>query len=183
MPKDLTSESFKKLLNAFSVDETEAARLYTNLRDSLIRFFLLKGISEGDEAADETIDRIAEKISQDTEIKDLRKYAFGVARFVCLERVRREQTRARAIDAFYLKDSASKEFGDSDELETFRECFKNLYDHERELLLMYFEDLPAAVLFEKRQNLAKREKIELNALRNRISRLRKRLEDCLGKQK
>lgn len=183
MPKSLTSESFAKLLKAFSEDEAEASRLYTNLRDSLIRFFQLRGISDPDKAADDTIDRIAEKLDQDTKIEDLRKFAFGVARFIYLEKLRKEQSRLHAIDAFFLKDSESKEFGTSDEIETFRECFKKLYNHERELLLVYFEDLSADKLFEARQKLAARENIELNTLRNRISRLRKRLEDCIGKQK
>lgn len=183
MPKSLTSDSFAKLLKAFSDDEAEASRLYTNLRDSLIRFFQLRGISDPDKAADDTIDRIAEKLGQNTQIEDLRKFAFGVARFIYLEKLRKEQSRLQAVDAFFLRNSGSKEFGASDEIETFRECFKKLYDHERELLLRYFEDLSADELFEVRQKLAASEKIELNTLRNRVSRLRKRLEDCLGKKK
>ncbi len=183
MPKSLTAESLKKLLAAFSPDEAESAAAYTLLCDSLVRFFQLKGISDADKAADETIDRVAEKINQDASIEDLRKFAFGVARFVFLERLRREQRRSRAVDAFYLTDSATKEFGESAEIENFRECFNNLYDHERRLLLGYFQDLPADELFEQRRVLAERENIELNALRNRVSRLRKRLEECLGKRK
>jgi DNA-directed RNA polymerase specialized sigma24 family protein len=183
MPKDLTSESLKKLLDALSVDEAEASRLYTNLRGSLVRFFQLKGISDADKAADETLDRVADKINREAKVENLRKFAFGIARFIFLEKLRQEQSCARAVDVFYLKDSATKEFEESDEIEAFRECFKQLYDHERELLLRYFEDLPFAELFESRQKLAEREKIDINALRNRISRLRKRLEECLGKQK
>jgi DNA-directed RNA polymerase specialized sigma24 family protein len=183
MPKDLTSESLEKLLDAFSDDKAEAALAYTNLRDSLVRFFELKGVSDPDKAADETIDRIAGKLQQNTKIEDVRKFAFGVARFVFLERFRREQSRLHSLDMFVLKDSESREFGPSDEIAAFRECFKGLYDHERDLLLRYFEDLPADELFEKRQKLADREKIEINALRNRVSRLRKRLEDCLRRQK
>ena len=183
MPKSLTSESLKKLLDAFSVDETEASRLYTDLRDSLVRFFQLKGAADADKAADETLDRVADKVNQGAKIEDLRKFAFGVARFVFLENLRREQSAKRAADEFYLKDSASKEFEESDEIEIFRECFKNLYDRDRELLLRYFEDLPSRELFDSRQKLAKREGIEINALRNRISRLRKRLEECLSRQK
>ncbi len=113
----------------------------------------------------------------------MRKFAFGVARFIYLEILRKEQSRLYAVDTFFVKDSESKEFGASDEIETFRECFKKLFDHERELLLKYFEDLPADELFEARQKLAAHENIELNTLRNRVSRLRKRLEDCLGKKK
>lgn len=182
MPKDLTSESLKKLLDAFSDDETAAARLYSDLRDSLVRFFELKGISGSDKAADETLDRVADKIDQKAKIEDLRKFAFGVARFVFHENLRREQSATHAANEFYLRNAETK-FEEAGEVETFRKCFENLYDDERALLVSYFEDLPSAELFKKRQKMARHERIEINALRNRISRLRKRLEECLSRRK
>jgi len=179
MPKSLTSNSFNKLLNALSDDEAEASNLYTNLREMLVRFFRIKGIAEDEEAADETIDRVAEKIDQDAVIEDIKGFAFGVAKFVALEMIRHEQTRIRMADAFYLKDSASNEFNERDSIEHLRRCFNELYPRERALLIKYFEDLPADELHENRLQIAKSESLTLNALRNRISRLRKRLEDCL----
>lgn len=183
MPKDLTSESLKKLLLALSEDEHEAAHLYTRLRDSLVRFFQIKGITDGDAAADETLDRVAEKINLGSEIEDLKSFAFGVARFVALEVLRRERSRASAADSFYLKDSGTDEFHQTDAVAHLRECFKELYPRERELLVKYFEDLAADELSESRLKLARDEGVSLNALRNRISRLRKRLEDCLRGRK
>jgi DNA-directed RNA polymerase specialized sigma24 family protein len=178
MPKFLTSEAFEKLLDAFSSDEAEAAAAYTKLRNSLVRFFQVKGLLEADEAADETIDRVADKLNQATEIEDLRKFAFGVARFVCLEKLRKEQTRARAAQEFYLKDFGEREFGETDEVESFRECFGALYKTDRELVAGYFEDLDFDQLAEKRKALAEREKVTLNVLRIKVSRIRKRLEEC-----
>jgi DNA-directed RNA polymerase specialized sigma24 family protein len=183
MPNSLTSESLKKLLAALSQDEAEAARLYTNLRTALFRYFEIKGITDETEAADETLDRVAEKITQGATIEDIRNFTFGVAKYVALESVRREQYHARAVDSFYLKNSASDEFGKTDAVEHLRECFNSLYPRERELLLKYFVDMPAEKLFEYRQKLAETEKLDLNALRNRVSRLRRRLEECLGKRK
>lgn len=183
MPKSLTSESLKKLLAALSSDEVEAVRLYTKLRESLVRFFQIKGVADEDESADETLDRVAEKLEQGAKIEDLRNFAFGVAKYVALEAIRREQTRARSADSFYLKDSATDEFGESDAVETLRECFKGLYERERRLILKYFEDLTADELYENRRKLAESENLSLNALRNRISRLRKRLEDCMRGRK
>lgn len=179
MPKPLTSVSFAKLLKAFSSDETKAALAYTKLRDSLVRYFQIKGISDADEAADATIDRVADKLSQNTNIEDLTKYAFGVAKNVFLERLRSAQIHSRAVDKFYLKTSNFKNLNENHHLEAFRECFKNLYSDEQELLINYFADLPADELFENRQNLADRQRISLNALRIRVTRLRKLLEDCL----
>jgi len=179
MPRTLTSESFAKLLKTLSSNEAEAAVVYTDLHTSLVRYFQLKGISEPDKAADETIDRVAEKINQENEIKDLIKYTFGVAKFVYLEKLRREKIGLHAADGFYLKTDASKEFGKNDEFEPHRKCFENLYEHEQEFLSAYFEDLPFDQLFENRQKMADRENVSLNALRIRVLRIRKRLEDCL----
>lgn len=183
MPKSLTSESFKKLLAALSDNEAEAEKKYRNLREMLGRFFRLKGISDGDEAVDETIDRIVKKIEQETLIEDLRNFTFGVAKFVALEMVRRDQARARAADSFHLKNSPPDSFGERDLVEHLRGCFDELYPRERLLLVKYFEDLPPDELHENRIQLAKRESLTLNALRNRISRLRSRLEECLQKKK
>jgi DNA-directed RNA polymerase specialized sigma24 family protein len=179
MPDPLTSESLAKLLNKFSSDEEQAALAYTKLRTALVRYFQMKGISESDEAADATIDRVAEKLSQNTNIEDLTRYAFGVAKNIFLERLRSAQIQARAVDKFYLKDTTVKKQGETDYLDALRECFKSLYEHEQELLLRYFADLSGDELSENRQNLAEREKISLNTLRLRVLRLRKRLEDCL----
>jgi DNA-directed RNA polymerase specialized sigma24 family protein len=183
MPKDLTSYLFGKLLKALSADEAEAARLYTKLHESLVNYFKVKGISAPDKAADETIDRIPERINQNTKTEDIRFIAFSVAKFVFLEKIRKEQKRIRADENFYQKNGALKNFDEKDDFEPLRECFKSLYEHERELLIKYFADLPADELSAHRQNLADREGIDLNALRNRVSRLRRRLEDCVGRGK
>jgi DNA-directed RNA polymerase specialized sigma24 family protein len=179
MPKSLTSESLAKLLKTFSLDETEAAFAYTKLHDSLVRYFRLKGIADADEAADATIDRVADKINQNTKIEDLTKYAFGVAKNIFLERLRSAQIRTRANDEFYLKSGAFQNFEEPDRFDSLRQCFGSLYEDEQKLLLSYFADLSGAELFENRQKLAERQKITLNTLRNRVSRLRKLLEDCV----
>lgn len=179
MPRDLTSESFAKLLNAFSDDKAEAAGVYKKLHESLVRFFQMKGLSDPAKAADETIDRVAEKIDQEKEVQDLTKYTFGVAKFVYLEKLRREKIGLYAADEFYLRTGTPKKVSGTDEFEPLRECFESLYEHERELLTKYFEDLPFERLSENRQKMADRENISLNTLRIRVSRLRKRLEDCL----
>ena len=185
MPKDLTSVTFAKLLNALSSDESEAAHLYTKLHASLIRYFQLKGLSEPEQSADETINRIPERINENTKTEDIRFIAFSVAKFVFLEKIRREKKQINAADSGGYGEAAAAvtHFDETDEFEPLRKCFNSLYEHERELLVNYFPDLPADELSARRQKLADREGIDLNALRNRISRLRKRLEECVGKSK
>ena len=183
MPKDLTSESFAKLLGALSADEAEAAPLYTKLHESLVNFFKLKGISAPDRAADETIDRIPERITPETKPEDIRFIAFSVAKFVFLEKIRQEKRRTNADENYYEKKGTIDNFGEKDDYEPLRECFNNLYKNEKELLVNYFADLAGDELSAHRQKMADREGIDLNALRNRVSRLRKRLEECLKKER
>ncbi len=183
MPNPLTSESFAKLLDTFSSQEEEAALAYTKLRESLVRYFELKGISEVDDAADAAIDRVAGKLVQNTKIDDITRYAFGIAKNIFLERLRASQIEIRAVNHFYEKQDKQPDLVETGNLEPLRKCFDKLYEDEQELLSRYFEDLPFDLLFENRQDLAKRQKVSLNVLRNRVSRIRKRLEDCLDKMK
>ena len=183
MPKSLTSEALEKLLDAFSGDKTAAATAYAELRDSLVRFFELRGVSDPHEAADETVDRIPERINPNTKNEDVKFIAFSIARFVFLEKIRKEQKQKAAADGYYQKRSAPKLLGETDGFESLRDCFKSLYDRERALLLEYFADLPPDELAAHRQRMADRDQVDLNALRNRISRLRKRLEECVKGKK
>lgn len=183
MPKSLTSEALEKLLTTFSDDKRAAATAYADLRDSLIRFFQLRGVSDPDEAADETLDRIPERINPTTKKDDVKFIAFSIAKFVFLEKIRQEQKQKAAAEGFYEQRAAPQSLGEADGFEILRECFQSLYDRERALLLEYFADLPSHQLSAHRQHMAERERLDLNALRNRISRLRKRLEDCAGRKK
>lgn len=183
MPKSLTSEALEKLLDAFSDDKSAAAAAYAELRDSLVRFFELKGISDADQAADETLDRVPERINPNTKKKDVKFIAFSIAKFVFLETIRKEQKQKAAANGYYEKRAAPRLPGETDGFEPLLDCFKSLYDRERALLLEYFADLPPDQLAAHRQRMADREQMDLNALRNRISRLRRRLEECLGRKK
>ena len=89
MAKNLTSESYSLLLEAFSSDEDAAAAALAKLRASLVRFFQIKGDENAEESADETLDRVAVKIGEAALIEDLTKYAFGVARFIFFENLRK----------------------------------------------------------------------------------------------
>lgn len=182
MPKTLTSDALEKLLNAFSDDTAAAASAYAELREALLRFFELRGISDPDAAADETLDRIPERINSNTKADDVKFIAFSIAKFVFLETIRKEQKQKAAANGFYENRAAPKLPGETDGFEPLRDCFKSLYERERLLLLEYFADLPPEQLAAHRQRMADREKMDLNALRNRISRLRRRLEDCVGRK-
>ncbi len=183
MAKNLTAESFSVLLKTFSSDEAEAASAYAKLRDSLIRFFQIKGDKTPDEAADETLDRVAVKLGDDVLITDLTKYSFGVARLVFLEGLRKKQKEKMAFENFYAENERQIFDEETDEFAPFRECFESLAEANRSILQAYFADLPYAELDDKRRKLTASLGISSNNLRLKIFRLRRRLEDCVRGKK
>ncbi len=108
MPKILTAESYSLLLQTFSSDEEAAAIALTKLRDSLVRFFQIKGDFSPEEAADETLDRIATKLGEDVLIENVTKYSFGVARLVFLENLRKMQKAKKALEDYRAENERQK---------------------------------------------------------------------------
>ena len=179
MAKNLTSESLNLLLAGFSADERQAAVIYTNLRASLVRFFELKGDSEPEAAADETLDRTALKVAADTPIDNITKYSFGVARLIFLERSRLSQKVKKAAEDFYTGKEVSLIDAETDDFRFFRECFDGLPTVERTFLQSYFTDAPYQKIIETRRRLTVEAGVSINQIRVKVSRLRKRLENCV----
>jgi DNA-directed RNA polymerase specialized sigma24 family protein len=177
--KNLTSESLNLLLARFSEDERQAAVVYKTLRDSLVRFFELKGDSEPEAAADETLDRTALKVAADTPIDNITKYSFGVARLIFLERLRLSQKEKKAAEDFYTGKEVSLIDAENDDFRFFRECFDGLPTAERMFLQSYFTDAPYQQIIETRRRLTVEAGVSINQIRVKVSRLRKRLENCV----
>ena len=177
--KHLTSESLNLLLAEFSEDERQAAVAYTTLRDSLVRFFALKGDSEPEAAADETLDRTALKVAANTPIDDITKYSFGVARLIFLERLRLAQKEKRAAEDFYTGKEVVLIDTETDDFKFFRECFDRLPTVEKTFLQSYFTDAPYQKIIETRRRLTVEAGVSINQIRVKVSRLRKRLENCV----
>ncbi len=179
MAKTLTAESLNLLLAEFSEDKREAAAVYTNLRDSLVRFFALKGDSEPEAAADATLDRTAVKVAQQTPIDDIKKYSFGVARLIFLERLRLSQKEKNAAEDFHHETNKLSNDVVTDDFQFFRECFKSLPAKDKIFLQGYFTDAPYEKLTELRRRLTEEVGVSVEQMRVKIFRLRKRLENCV----
>ncbi len=175
----MTAESLKQLLNAFSSDPAAAGDAFQKLRESLNRYFTVKGDSAPETATDETLDRVARKISEGTAIEDMTKYGFAAARFVYLERLRLEQKQTTAAKTFYEAHEARAKGEERDDFALMRECFGEMSEADRQILRNYFADLPSAELVVRRQDLIDEQQITLNQMRLKIFRLRKRLQNCV----
>src|SRR5262245_29668334 len=94
----LTQEAFDTLLVAFDADREIAGKKYLELRVALIRFFEWRGCPFPEDHADETINRVARKISEGEAIRDPAHYAIGVARMLMLEIHKAREKERRALD-------------------------------------------------------------------------------------
>jgi DNA-directed RNA polymerase specialized sigma24 family protein len=174
---EVTKSSLGKLLARLDGDPAESARKYETLRSGLVRFFEWRGCLAPTDHADEVVDRVARKLDDGEEVRDLFGYAAGVARFVYLEVVK-EQARQRAA-LRELHTQPPPPAADEERLRCLRRCLAALPHEDGELVVRYYE-LEKAAKIDRRKNLAESLGISLNTLRMRMQRLRAKLEDCVA---
>ena len=179
MANHLNAQSYSLLLRTLSPDEDAASLAYSKLLNSLVRFFELKGDSDGEQSADETLDRVSSKLSGNVLIEDLTKYSFGVARLVFLENLRKIQSQEKALKNYHLENDRQSIDDETDDFSQMRECFDQLTRSDRDLLHKYFADMRRSELDEERRKLAASLGASQNKLRLKIFRLRRKLEDCV----
>jgi DNA-directed RNA polymerase specialized sigma24 family protein len=173
-PWTLTSAAFERLLTALDADRDRAALAYERLRDRLIGLLRWWGALPAEELADETLDRVARKLEEGTEIPDgsLGAYVRGVARMVFHEWTRKPRAERAAVDVA----AAPPEASDETTLSQLDGCLDALAPAERRLLLRYYGE---GRLADVRRDLAGELGLSQTALRIRAHRLRVRLEAAM----
>lgn len=174
----LTAEAFAKFLSCLDPNPDKAGEKYETIRQTLVKFFDWRGAYFPEDCADETLNRVTRKIHEGETIKDVATYCHGVARLVFLETLKSpdrkrtdfEELPSLAIAAPKLEDSDPKQ-------ECFHRCLRELPEDGRHLILQYYQDEKRTKI-NNRQSLAERLCIPLNALRNRVQRIRDKLEHC-----
>ena len=83
----LEQEDFDQLLRWLSTDREEAGKKYELVREGLIRFFRYKGCHDSESLADETINRVASKVSTLDTTQNFKTitYFYGFAANILLE--------------------------------------------------------------------------------------------------
>jgi DNA-directed RNA polymerase specialized sigma24 family protein len=177
-PRSLTGLGFAHLLARLDADADRAAAEYERLRLTLVKFFDWRGAWPPDECADETIDRLVAKLELETSIDDVRRYAYGIARLVLLERLRRQaQTPIDEHPDLSNLRAPSLATATAPLHECFERCLAALPDETRALVLGYYVAEGHAKI-ENRRRLARSMGISDNALRSRVQRIRDGLERC-----
>lgn len=176
----LTELAFNKLLSSLSPDRDEAANLYELLRRKLIRFCESNQGIPAEDGADEIINRVARKIDEGVPIANVFSYAYGVAKLVLKEFWRETNTLrspAQTVTPLTNPDAVTNEDEDI-KLQCLDSCLQQLSKEHQTLLLEYYREERHAKI-ELRRELAEQMKIPLNALRIRVHRIRRTLEDCM----
>lgn len=178
------ARAFRLLIDKLDGDDVTAGDAYNGLRASIARFFSLKHDTDPEAAADVTINRLASKLGQGTQIENITAYAFGIARLVYLERRRSvERERKAGSELYSLRSDPSIADDGDDSVTRMKKCFESLPADDRSLLRDYYAPMTNMTKHERREHLSGKIGISLNALRLRVHRLRQRLADCLERQK
>lgn len=171
------ADGFAHLLESLHHDPDQAAHEYERLRRALVKFFDWRGAWPPEECADEVLDRLALKLDT-TVVQDVRKYVYGIARLVLLER-RRGPAFSSLDEAPIGATTAVSPPEEDDGLhDCFDRCLAELAEDGRQLLLGYYEGERSAKIANRRR-LASVLGVTESALRNRVQRLRDRLEQCV----
>lgn len=186
----LTQKAFDQLLARLDRDRERAAERYEDLREMITTFFEFRGSLAPEEQADETLNRVARRITEGQEIMDrsIETYVYAVARNVWREHLAQPQ-RLIAVD-----DLTNHQLGrqNSDEratpadaqevlerrLECLESCLQTLSPEHRALIMSYYQGEGKAKI-QNRKRLADEMGMPINALRIRASRLRDRLQACV----
>lgn len=182
MPSILRAEEFDALLRQLGPDREGAGVRYEQLRQRLLAVFTYRGCSNPEDLADETMDRVARRLSErpvEFDGTDPTPFILGVAWNVARESFRRRHTVPLPDDwdpaePFDDEKAADAEQGQRECLER---CLGTLPVKHRDLLLQYYsEDRRARIT--GRSMLARRLAVSPNALRLKVHRLAIALRGC-----
>src|SRR5262245_16995378 len=93
----LNPEALQGLLQRLGASPEAAAREYNLLRGKLADFFDWRGAALPEDLADETLDRVAQKLEEGRTVDNFTAFVYGVARNISLEAERRSNRERAAF--------------------------------------------------------------------------------------
>jgi DNA-directed RNA polymerase specialized sigma24 family protein len=172
----LTASTLASLLTRLDGDPERAGAAYESLRRALIGFFTWRGAATPEECADETLDRLAARVSEGVVVEDVPRFARGIARLVLLEHWRRPDARRAPLADVRSQPAEPR---DDDSLHRCLDrCLAQLPPGGRDLILGYYV-AEGRTRIDNRRRFAEALRVSESALRNRTQRLRDGLERCI----
>lgn len=175
----------------FAADTEHAAEKYELMRSRLIKFFECNQCEIARDLTDETINRVARRISEGEIIppNSLSAYFYGVARNVLKEHRNNPEKNTYSLDILepsqhpvenpqITKRLRSEKTLLEQMLECLDFCIKKLPEKEQEIILVYYEGEYGAKIA-NRKKIAQVFGMNINNLRIRAYRIREKLEKCV----
>jgi len=180
----LTADAFTKLLACLDANRERAGERYEELRLTLTRFFEWRGAPFPEHQTDEVFDRVARKLTEGIEIRNIGGYCYEVARLVCLEALKGNERKRASLDPDSLEVAAVYQTEDANEKELrlgcLDECLDSLPAESRDLIVNYYNDDDRNRI-ERRKSMAESLGLQREALANRAQRIRGKLEQCVNR--
>jgi DNA-directed RNA polymerase specialized sigma24 family protein len=181
----LTRAAFDKMLACLSPSREQAASKYEILRRKLMKYFECRGCHSPEDLADETVNRVARRILEGSEIWTVEpaNYFYGVARHVLKEyraELERGFTTIESLPSLVHPSLRQQElelerYSLEQRLDCLEYCLQQLSHENRQLIISYYQGEKGERI-KNRRLLAERFRIPPNALRIRIHRIREKLE-------
>lgn len=175
-------ESFEEILSWLNPDRDVAGSIYVQLRDDLTKLFTWNRCPDPEGLTDEVFDRVARKVHdlRQTFVGDPKLYFYGVARNLIKEIPKRILRHVSLEGAEPASDPRSKAVQETATMleDCLRSCLQKLRKDKRELILDYYaRDKQAKI--DHRAEMARRLGISVEALRVKVCRIRRTLEECI----
>ena len=175
-------ESFEEILAWLNPDRDVAGSIYVQLRHDLTKLFTWNRCPDPEGLTDEVFDRVAPKVHdlRQTFVGDPKLYFYGVARNLIKEIPKRV---LRQVSLEGTEPTSNPPFDAEQETATMREdclrfCLQKLRKDKRELILEYYaKDKQAKI--DHRAEMARQIGISVEALRVKVCRIRRTLEECI----
>lgn len=189
MPRshEITKAKFDILLRWLDPSRERAGEKYETIRQSLIQVFLWRGCSDAEDLADETINRVANKVEDvaETYVGDPARYFYGVANMLVKEVRKAQPQSAPLAEAMSLPDeSVWRDHADPENehyLEALNRCINKLSEADQNLILTYYQWRGQARI-DNRKKLATELNLPPVFLRMRVHRIRLRLKKCIKEE-
>ncbi len=191
--QDDLSAALDKLLQWLHPDREFAGHRFEQLRSQIGRFFVANGVYDHDELVDEVMHRVGRKLLEGVAIDPERNFPyFRQVAHNLLHEWWRERNREQDLDSLLphqlpiLDPKIQDRERDREEWlksaqTCLEKCLKEIDEDRKSIFLRYQEEVPGLTIEESRERLARELGIDITALRNRITRIRAKLETCVSR--
>jgi RNA polymerase sigma factor (sigma-70 family) len=178
--RTITQEHFDSLLSWLDVDREQAGTKYEQLRRSLIMIFTWRGLSDAEDLADETINRVARRVQEliPAYRGEPSLYFYAVAKKLLQESARKQRQQLPIDQAVLIAPDSEESDRSEQHYDCLRKCLKELSAPNRKLIESYYLKEKTNKVHHRRE-IAKRLNVAPNALRVRMYRIRAALEKCI----